>query len=353
MEENKNAEALETKESTDCIFTIADEKTAEKTCPFCKVKIHKGDEIAICPKCEIAHHKECWEENKGCTTFGCDGKAESDSNLYICKNCGNKLRDDQLFCPNCGTPKELQQEPQNKKCKNCGTELSDDALFCPNCGQKAGETSAYTSMAPTVQNLGQNNSLVIENYNQSITNKSKNFFKRFSKKVTISVSIVLVLVITLGIFCIVSYNITQKKISDAMIKGQLLLTKAQKALVHMEDTNDDIKDNVQEYEDSDYYYYNYSDFDSEEDAIKSAIESHEYTLGEDESSIDTAYDEINSIEAGNNEEIINIKVLARKVYDNYVNTHYYMNYYDYSLSSYEDASSDFLDSINNLKKAVD
>ena len=53
--------------------------------------------------------------------------------------------------------------------------------FCPNCGQKAGETSAYTSMAPTVQNLGQNNSLVIENYNQSITNKSKNLFKRFSK----------------------------------------------------------------------------------------------------------------------------------------------------------------------------
>ena len=110
-------------------------------------------------------------------------------------------------------------------------------------------------------------------------------------------------------------------------------------------------DVLQEYEDIDYYYY--SDFDSEEDAIKSAIESHEYTLGEDESSIDTASDEINSIEAGNNEEIINIKVLARKVYDNYVNTHYYMNYYDYSLSSYEDASSDFLDSINNLKKAVD
>ena len=27
--------------------------------------------MRVCPECGIPHHAECWEENGGCTTFGC------------------------------------------------------------------------------------------------------------------------------------------------------------------------------------------------------------------------------------------------------------------------------------------
>ncbi len=41
------------------------------TCPYCKYPIKKRSETVFCQSCEIPHHKECWEENRGCTIFGC------------------------------------------------------------------------------------------------------------------------------------------------------------------------------------------------------------------------------------------------------------------------------------------
>ncbi len=44
-----------------------------KTCPFCQFPIKQDSETVLCTSCKIPHHRECWEENGGCTTFGCRG----------------------------------------------------------------------------------------------------------------------------------------------------------------------------------------------------------------------------------------------------------------------------------------
>lgn len=44
-----------------------------KTCPYCKTEFKEGEEIVVCSACEMPHHKDCWIENQGCTTFGCQG----------------------------------------------------------------------------------------------------------------------------------------------------------------------------------------------------------------------------------------------------------------------------------------
>ena len=46
-------------------------------CPFCKSPILQADELHRCPGCHVPHHKECWQQNGGCTTFACKGKATS------------------------------------------------------------------------------------------------------------------------------------------------------------------------------------------------------------------------------------------------------------------------------------
>lgn len=52
-----------------------------KTCPFCKTIIQAGEEVKICGVCSMPHHLSCWEENHGCTTFGCtEQKHESGVN---------------------------------------------------------------------------------------------------------------------------------------------------------------------------------------------------------------------------------------------------------------------------------
>ena len=48
-----------------------------KLCPFCKSAMQETEEIVVCSACEMPHHKECWIENQGCTTFGCLGTIQS------------------------------------------------------------------------------------------------------------------------------------------------------------------------------------------------------------------------------------------------------------------------------------
>jgi hypothetical protein len=40
-------------------------------CPFCQTNIKKSADIIICTDCGTPHHQECWDENGGCTTYGC------------------------------------------------------------------------------------------------------------------------------------------------------------------------------------------------------------------------------------------------------------------------------------------
>jgi len=42
-----------------------------KTCPYDQYPISEGDQVIICPDCATPHHADCWQENGGCTTYGC------------------------------------------------------------------------------------------------------------------------------------------------------------------------------------------------------------------------------------------------------------------------------------------
>ncbi len=44
-----------------------------KTCPYCQFPLKADSEVVVCAACRIPHHRECWQENGGCTTFGCIG----------------------------------------------------------------------------------------------------------------------------------------------------------------------------------------------------------------------------------------------------------------------------------------
>lgn len=46
-------------------------------CPYCQGFIATSKLPHICPRCETAHHEECWEENQGCSASGCRARAET------------------------------------------------------------------------------------------------------------------------------------------------------------------------------------------------------------------------------------------------------------------------------------
>lgn len=108
-----------------------------KICPFCKTEIAETDEVKVCPVCGIPHHIGCWEENKGCTTFGCSEQYREEQGTNptsVCNKCGAPLGDGQAFCPRCGTANISAQT----NCGKCGAPLEEGQEFCSKCGQKIG-----------------------------------------------------------------------------------------------------------------------------------------------------------------------------------------------------------------------
>ncbi len=42
------------------------------TCPYCRSPFESGEEQTVCEGCETPHHADCYQENGGCTVFGCN-----------------------------------------------------------------------------------------------------------------------------------------------------------------------------------------------------------------------------------------------------------------------------------------
>src|SRR3954468_22908368 len=40
-------------------------------CPYCRAGIEEGAGNMVCQACSTPHHQECYDENGGCTLFGC------------------------------------------------------------------------------------------------------------------------------------------------------------------------------------------------------------------------------------------------------------------------------------------
>jgi hypothetical protein len=43
-----------------------------RECPICQSSIYPAEETLPCPKCGLVFHAECWQENLGCASYGCD-----------------------------------------------------------------------------------------------------------------------------------------------------------------------------------------------------------------------------------------------------------------------------------------
>ena len=101
-------------------------KYTGKICPYCKAAFTDEDNIVICSECEMPHHRDCWIENQGCTTFGCNGTIQN-ATLYQTANELNGLAPD--------TRAELPPSGSLAYCPYCGVSHDSTARFCKRCGR--------------------------------------------------------------------------------------------------------------------------------------------------------------------------------------------------------------------------
>ena len=53
-------------------------------CPYCLTELEPGGEdVVSCPDCSTPTHRECWDENGGCTVFGCAQAPSDDPKVTV------------------------------------------------------------------------------------------------------------------------------------------------------------------------------------------------------------------------------------------------------------------------------
>ncbi len=272
-----------------------------KVCPFCKTQITADDEVKVCPICDTLHHKGCWEENKGCTTFGCSEQhyEPQGTNISdICTNCGAPLGDGQNYCPKCGTIKGASKA---NACSKCGATLQEGQAFCSKCGQKVGlllDSSVATA---------------INQANAQITNKNK-------KRIVIPIVIVAVLAIAVlgGIF--VNNKMQEKRAAEAKETYLSNVRSLQIQLLTAGANLEDISDTIQNYWYENIYNdkYGYS-IDSAIAAALSDKSNEIKTAEEQRNEVDDLYKKVKSLptEVEEDDDLKEARDAIRELYNTY------------------------------------
>lgn len=102
-------------------------KYVGKICPYCKSAFTEEDEIVVCSDCDMPHHKDCWVENKGCTTFGCQGTIQG-----IDIEFENTISSVYKYEVRNAAPQNIPDQPAF--CSRCGSPLTPESVFCSKCG---------------------------------------------------------------------------------------------------------------------------------------------------------------------------------------------------------------------------
>ncbi|MBN1633066.1 MAG: hypothetical protein JW917_02755 [Ignavibacteria bacterium] len=96
-------------------------------CPYCQSNIKSDNEVQYCKECGTPHHKECWDENGGCTTYGCGQNPVAKKNKI---NLGNFTIEQIEELNN----QEISSE--DNYCIFCGGKIETDSVYCKHCGNK-------------------------------------------------------------------------------------------------------------------------------------------------------------------------------------------------------------------------
>lgn len=128
-----------------------------KICPFCKTEFKPEDTIVVCSDCDMPHHKDCWIENQGCTTFGCLGtiKAADGSSTTVTatqmhyEDSGEISANNVVYCTRCGA----QNQATSSFCVKCGYQLTTAV----NVSQVPVYTSANVSNSTPYSYFGSQN----------------------------------------------------------------------------------------------------------------------------------------------------------------------------------------------------
>ena len=122
-----------------------------KICPYCKTEFRPSDDIIVCSECDMPHHKDCWVENQGCTTFGCLGTIKAADNTASSVTATQMNYEDHRSTATAVNSGVVF-------CTQCGTQNANTSSFCSHCGNRLAAVPERTPQPPVYTQANPNNS---------------------------------------------------------------------------------------------------------------------------------------------------------------------------------------------------
>jgi hypothetical protein len=97
-----------------------------KICPYCQSKIKDDLDVIVCSICGTPHHRECYEENGGCTTYGC-----ANNPTTVKEDRHERIDVGAMTIP---AARNLVAQTKLIECPNCKKEVEENSNYCKYCG---------------------------------------------------------------------------------------------------------------------------------------------------------------------------------------------------------------------------
>jgi hypothetical protein len=111
-------------------------------CPICLSPVQDAAEAKTCPECGQLHHRECWQEMGGCSTYGCK-RAPATTKEGQTAGRASTAWGDTKKCPACGeTIKSIAL-----RCRYCDTEFETvDPLVTADLRRRVRKSQKLTTI---------------------------------------------------------------------------------------------------------------------------------------------------------------------------------------------------------------
>ena len=109
-------------------------------CPVCNKQFSNNDDVVVCPKCGLPHHRTCWKSVGHC--------------YEVNKHDTEQQWSRERCTPSPATPHEDTQPVNRQVCAHCGAQNPEYAEFCTRCGMSLSPQewhSAPTEATPPVR----------------------------------------------------------------------------------------------------------------------------------------------------------------------------------------------------------
>ncbi len=178
-----------------------------KICPYCQSRLKKGADITVCFACGVPHHRECWDENSGCTSYGCRNNplTERTHEPYT-EDVGNltveSIRESLII------PEERKMIP----CPSCKELIEEESVYCKFCGHNLKQPDTPVK-----------NSDASENFKKEFRKRYRDKITFIRKRQLLTLSSFILLLTALGILIYITVSRLNDYFASDKYRIQLLL----------------------------------------------------------------------------------------------------------------------------------